>query len=273
MKKWLVIGAIVVAVVVGLLVIGVSNLGPIIKNAVNTYGPKVTKTAVNLQDVKVSIFSGRVQLRGFRLGNPTGFKSPEAMQVVSVFVDVDEASVTQDPIIIDRIEVIRPEITYEKKGGKDNLQTILANIHRAVGSSRKAREPAAGKNSGKKLLIKDFIIKGATVNLAVPMLAGQAVTASLPDIHLKDIGKRTNGAPAAEVFKEVFSALYQKITSPAVSDTFNQGLKALRSKTGAIGEGLKKAGGDAATQLDTAQQDIKKEMGSVTDKMKGLLGK
>lgn len=273
MKKWALIGAILVVVVGAILFFSLSNLGPIIKKAVNTYGPKVTKTSVNLQDVRVSIFSGRVKLRGFRLGNPKGFTSPQAMQVASVFVDVDEASVTRDPIVIDRIELLRPEITYEKKGGKDNFQTILANINRAVGSSGRAGQPAEEQGGGRKLLIKDFIVKGATVNLAMSMLAGQTVTTTLPDIHLKDIGKETNGAPAALAFKEVFSALYQKVTSPAVSDALNQRLRALGIQSGALGEQLKQAGGKATKQLDTAHEDIKKEVGSVTDKMKGLLGK
>jgi len=48
-----------VVVVVVFLVVGISNIGPIIKKAVNTYGPDITKTAVRLGDVDVSVFSGR----------------------------------------------------------------------------------------------------------------------------------------------------------------------------------------------------------------------
>ena len=58
MKKWiLIIGALIVVVIIIVLVVGLSNLGPMIKSAVNKYGPEITKTEVHLGDVKVSLFS------------------------------------------------------------------------------------------------------------------------------------------------------------------------------------------------------------------------
>ena len=132
MKKWIYIGGAIVIVVVVLLVVGVSNLGPIVKSAVNTYGPKMTKTAVHLEDVSISIFSGEAKLQGFVLGNPKGFKTPSAMSVKSIFVNVDEGSLTGDTIIIDKIEVLRPEISYEKIRGADNFQTILNNVKKSA---------------------------------------------------------------------------------------------------------------------------------------------
>ncbi len=62
MKKLLIIGGIVVVVAVVFLVVGISNIGPIIKKAVNAYGPDITKTAVRLGDVDVSVFSGQASL-------------------------------------------------------------------------------------------------------------------------------------------------------------------------------------------------------------------
>ena len=54
MKKWILIGGgafvVIVAVVI---VLGVSNLGPMIKSAVNTFGPEITKTEVKLGDVGI----------------------------------------------------------------------------------------------------------------------------------------------------------------------------------------------------------------------------
>ena len=101
MKKLLLIGGVVVIIIVVLVVLGISKLGPIIKTAVNTYGPKITKTEVSLSDVGISIFTGETKLKGFRLGNPKGFKTPNAVSVGSIYVDVDEKSLTGDTIIID----------------------------------------------------------------------------------------------------------------------------------------------------------------------------
>lgn len=264
MKKWLLIGGVVVIILIIFLVVGVSNLGPLIKNAVNTYGPKITKTEMRLADVSISIFSGEAKLKGFYLGNPKGFKSPEAVKVGSVYVDVDEGSLTGDTIIIDKIEVVRPEITYEKARGTDNFQTILNNVKRTVGAGGPSKKETEKEGGGKKILIRDFIVKGGKVNLAMSMLAGKSISAPLPDIHLKDVGKK--GASPAEAFEEVFAALYEKITSRAVTDVLNQGLKALGPGIEAVGEGARK-------ELEGVTGGAKKELEGVTDKVKGLFGK
>jgi len=79
MKKWILIGlgALVVILIV-VVVVGLSKLGPIVKLAVNTYGPEITDTKLHVDDVGISIFSGEADLKKFFLGNPKGFKSPSA---------------------------------------------------------------------------------------------------------------------------------------------------------------------------------------------------
>ncbi|MBN1841533.1 MAG: hypothetical protein JW883_04515 [Deltaproteobacteria bacterium] len=266
MKKWILIGGGVVIFIIIFLVVGISNLGPMIKSAVNTYGPRITKTEVRLADVSVSIFSGEANLKDFYLGNPKGFKSPKAISVGSIHVDVDEGSVTGETIIIDKIEVVRPEVTYEKLRGTDNFRTILNNVKSTVDPGEPSKKQPQKEGEGKKILIRNFIVSDGKVNLAMSVLAGKTVSASLPDIHLKDIGKKKNGASPAEAFEEVFAALYENIISPAVTDTLNQGLKALGSNIGIAGDRAKK-------QLETAGEDAKKEVEAVTDKVKGLFGK
>jgi len=267
MKKWIFIGSgAVVIIIVILLVVGLSNLGPMIKNAVNTYGPEITKTDVLLEDVSVSLFSAQAKLKELYLGNPEGFKSPQAMKAGSIYIDVDEGSLTGDVIIIDKIEVVAPEITYEKKRGTDNFMTILSNVTKAVGADRASEKQSGKKGEGKRILIRNFIVKDGKVNLAMTILGGKSISSPLPDIHLKDIGKKKGGASPAEAFKEIFAALYAKITSPAVTDTLNKGLKALGTTMEAVSVGAKK-------QLETAGEGVKKGAGAVSDKVKGLFGK
>lgn len=266
MKKWLLIGGTIVIVVIIFLVWGVSNLGPLIKNAVNTYGPKITKTEMRLADVGISIFSGEAKLKEFYLGNPKGFKSPDAIKVGSVYVDVDEESLTGDTIIIDKIEVVGPEITYEKARGTDNFQTILDNVRRTTGAGEPSKKEPQKGGGGKKILIRDFIARDGKVNLAMSMLTGKSISAPLPDIHLKDVGKKKGGASPAEAFEQVFTALYEKVTSRAVAEVLNQGLKALGPGMEAVGEGAK-------NEMEGVTEGAKKELGGATDKLKGLFGK
>jgi hypothetical protein len=258
-KKWIIIVAAVFVVVIGLVFFGISRIGPLIKVAVNTYGPQITRTEVRLGDVGVSIFSGEAKLKDFLLGNPKGFNAPQAMTVGSIYVKVDEKSLTKDTIVIDKIEVVRPEITYEKAGRTDNFQTILNNVKSAAGPSTTAKKPVGEKGGGKKLLIRDFILKEGKVNLTMTGLAGKTVTASLPDIHLRDIGKSQGGTSPADAFKEVFAALHKEITSPSVTDALKKGLKDIGLSSEALG-------GEAGKAVESTG-------GEATKKLKGLFGK
>ena len=268
MKKWILMGAgAVVVIIIIVVVLGVSNLGPIIKNGVNTYGPEMTRTEVRLKDVDVSLFSGQATLDGFYLGNPKGFKSPQAMSVKSVYVDMDEKSLLADTVIIKRIEVVGPEITYEKIRGTDNFQTILNNVKGSVGGTGSSKKEAAAKEGGgKKLIIEDFIVKEGKVNLPMSMVGGKTISVPLPEVHLKDVGKEKGGTSPSEVFEKVLAALHTQITSPAVSDMMNKELKAL-------GTSLEAVSGEAGKQLESLESGAKKATGSVTDQVKGLLGK
>ena len=134
---------------------------------------KGVRPSPNKLSLNSDIFSGEAAIKDFLLGNPKGFKTPRAMKVGSVTIDLDEGTITGNPIVIHKIEIIAPEITYEKKGNTDNFAAILANITRnakaAKGEKQKAQKEESGKQ-GKKLLIKNVIIKNGKVNLAMDLL-------------------------------------------------------------------------------------------------------
>jgi len=242
MKKVLLVGAVLIVLLVGVLVVGVSNLGPIIKNAVNTYGPQMTKTELKLADVDISLLSGKAELQGFFLGNPKGFTSAEAMRVGSIFIDIDPKSITKDTIVIHAIEVMAPSITYERRRRTDNFKAIIHNIDSASEPAAPSKESSKGEASsgpGKKILIEDFVLKQGTVTLATSLQGGKKISTQLPDIHLKNIGG-TGGASSRQVTEEIFRAIYKEIISGAVTEILNTELKALEKNLGTAGGDVEK---------------------------------
>jgi len=266
MKKWVIIIAGVVIVVIAVLFVAVlSNLGPVIKTAVNTYGPKITKTDVHLSDVDVSLLSAQAEAKKFYLGNPESFTSPEAMTVKSIYIDMNEESLLKDPIIIEKIEIVAPDITYEKMHGTDNFQTILNNIKRTVGAEKSSETKSGEKGKGKRIIIKDFVLRDGTVTLAASMLGGKVISSPLPDIHLRNIGQKEGGASPAEALKKIFSTLYQEIISPDVTNMLNSQLEELGSTIDSVGK-------DVTQQAETVGEGVKKEADALKNRLKGLLG-
>ena len=267
MKKLFIAGAcVIVAVIVVIVVVGALNLGSLIKTAVNTYGPAVVKTGVEVEAVDVSVFSAQAELNNFVLDNPEGFTTPRAIQVKSISMDVDESSFVKDTIVIDRIEVDHPEITYEIKGRTDNFRTIMDQMKKSSAPEAKPEKKSATVKEGRKLLIRSFIIKGGRVNMAASILKGKVATVSLPDIYLQNIGQGTGGSPE-EVSLQVLQAVYGKITSPDLTGEFARQLKAL----GIAYEDLNPR--EQIREVKDKLEDVKTDIKGVGEQFKGLFHK
>jgi uncharacterized protein involved in outer membrane biogenesis len=265
MKKLMLIGCALVVVVAAVVYFSLSNLGPIIRQAVNTYGPGITQTDVRLGDAGLSLFSGEVKLEDFLVGNPQGFKSSQAIKVARIYVDVDEKSVAGNPIVIDQIEILAPEITYEKTARDDNFHALLRNVKkqtRRAPSGDTAKTSGGGsadKGGGTKLLIRSLVIKEGRVNLTAAALAGQTVTAELPYIEIQNVGGEKNGVTPEKAFNLILAALYEQIQSPDVTAALSKGLESLGVEV--KGVSVKGFEGKAQEALE-----------NVKDKVKGLLG-
>lgn len=255
-KLWLFVAVVAVLALV-VVIFGLSNLGPLIKKAVNTQGPKITGTELSLGDVDVSLLSGQVKLQKFLLGNPQGFSSPHAVAVKSIYVDVDEKSLTGETIIIERIEVVGPDIYYEKGAGSDNFKALQRNLSKSAGSGSSTASAESGESS-KKLLIRELVIRGGQVHLAVKGLAGQDISATLPDIQMKNIGQKKAGVSPAEAAREIFAALYGKISSPDVSAVLTKGLQDLQGGAEQLGQkAVEQAGEKATGEVEAAKEKLK----------------
>src|SRR5437899_9199307 len=159
----------IVAILVILLVIILAGslyfLGGLVKTGVEKAGPKVTKTDVKLGSAKLSVFSGSGELKNFVIGNPEGYKTPEAIKVGSVAMNVQPKSVMSDKVIVHSVKVLSPEITFEGNLTGNNLKKLLDNIQ---GTSEKDKQATTKeeKSSQKKLQVDDFLITGTKVHLS-----------------------------------------------------------------------------------------------------------
>lgn len=213
MKRLLKIVIGVVVVLVVLLVTLAMFAGHIVKGAVNTAGPKALGVPITLKNVSVNMLSGHFGLDELVIGNPEGFKTPAAIRVHKVTVDVKMASLFSRVLVIDRIYVGGPEITYEVGLKGSNIGAIQ---DKAASSTPVAEQPKPADKPAKKVQINDFLIENGKINVSTIGLAGHDTTVPLPTIHLTDIGKESDGATPQEVFAKVFGAIGSTASSTAV---------------------------------------------------------
>jgi len=230
MKKILIRIVIVLMVLVVAAVIAVSLfLDKAIKKGVETVGPKVTQVAITLDDVKLSILSGSGEIKGLEVGNPEGYKSPQAIKLGSASLAVVPGSLLTDKIVVKHIRVAAPEITIEGTPKNNNLTKILENVQQVTGgsstSTNQTSEPAESGTT-KKLQVDEFTLTEAKVTYIV---AGQSFQLTVPDIKLTDLGTGPDGITGAELTNLALSKLLDEIIPVLTEQASKLGKQAVDS--------------------------------------------
>ena len=201
-----------------------SERDTLIADAIRTYGPQILGVPVKLGSVKTDVASQSAELRGLVIGNPAGFDTPQALSLGAVGLKLDVTSLTGDVILIKEISVVKPDITYEYKSGGSNLDVIqrhaekfVADKAAAFGGGKDEKKETAAKGPGKKLIIENFYLRDATANVSAELLKGKVLSVPVADLHLTDIGKKSNGATAGEAIRQIFTAVTASVTKAAGS--------------------------------------------------------
>ncbi len=226
MKKILIAGSLIVAVLVvaGIFLLG--NINSVIKKGIETAGPKILKADVSLNSVDIDVASGAGELAGLTIGNPAGFQTDYAFKLGSIRMEMDVASVTTGKIHIKSIVIKKPDMVYEGLVGKNNLEQLQANAMALAGKGKNKADSAPGK----KVLIDYVRIEKGTISVSSSLLQGNKLSVALPPIELKDIGKNKD-ATMADAAQEILLAVNKAV------------LPAVQAGLGSIGSGVKEVGG------------------------------
>ena len=229
------------------------SLNGIVKGGVEGVLPQVLGVPVKLETVKLSPFSGKGTLTGFIIGNPEGFKTDHAFALGTVRVNVDVLSLFSNTIVIEEIYIESPQVTYEIGLSGSNIGTIQENIAAFAGPSEEEpeQEPEPVEDQtgkAKKIQINHFVFKDGKVSISTQLLSGQRLTAPIPDIELKDIGK--GGGSVADVARVIAAPV-----TGAVNAAANKLKDLVRTGAGAVGKAGK-------TVLDAGKKAVSDPAGS-----------
>lgn len=173
-----------------------SRLDSLVVHGVNTYGPKLTQTKVELVSASLSPLTGSGSLTGLSVGNPAGWSDGRAFYLGKVQVDVELRSVLGDPIVINEISIDQPEFAYESTFISSNIKDLLKNMEKSTGKGGGGREPAARESRSRKFIVKKFRL---TNGKATVEAGGKALVVTLPAIRLDNLGVAEGGITAGQL--------------------------------------------------------------------------
>lgn len=235
MKKILVLGGVVVALLAVAGFVFAMFLGRIVAAGVNTLGPKITQTKVSVASAVVSPLSGVTTLREFVVGNPAGWSDANLCSFGRVHLDLSPWSILDDHVEVNAIEIDAPEFNYETKIIASNVGDFLKNIEASVGSKAGAPESKSAVGKPIRISVKKIRIQNGKVRVGV---GDKAVVVALAAIEINDVGTKEGGVPPDQLVVAVMRSV-----TPGIINAASQAALEL-SKTGGAGaaESVKKAG-------------------------------
>lgn len=220
-KIFLWLSGIAVALIAVVVLVVTLMMGRIVKAGVNTFGPQITGTEVELADAEVSLFSGSATLTGLRVGNPEGWGEGDLATLGQIHLDLDPWSLLSDTIVIEDLDIEGPVFRYEMQGGTSNVDVLLGAVNKALGAmsggeespSEPATEPE-GETAPTLIAVGHFGLRGANVKVSA---AGRTVDATMPDIDMTQLGTPEQGLTPSQLTLKLSSRVLTEITKAAAT--------------------------------------------------------
>ncbi len=210
---WIV--GLLLLVVVGAVVYIVMNSGNLIKTGIEELGPDLLGADVSVDNVNLSLAEGSAQETGLDIGNPAGFSGTHAMRLGEIKVVLDPEQISEQVIVIKQILVDGADVAAVAQGQRTNFQQLMENVEKAMGPSSSEESEASTSGAETKFIVEKFDFTNATASLTSDILGEAAI--NLPDLHLTDIGRKSNGVTAAELVQQIMQPITASVTSAAVS--------------------------------------------------------
>ena len=240
MKKLGKILLFILGLLVILLIAVYFSLGTIVKKVVTGVVPSVTQTTASIDNVDVSLFSGRIAFSDFFIGNPAGFSDNNAFQIKNVVVEFDPKSIFTNTIVVNKVLVDGTQITAElNQKGDINLNTLYKNINAYVNKGAPApaqskAEPKAQAQTtegGKGVALKMLSVTDSAINLVV---LKQSQRIPLPNINYVDKGERRS-------ISETVALIMNKITKESLAGIQKSGQELINKQLKNIQNAAKEA--------------------------------
>lgn len=222
-KRYIVLGVVVAALAAAYYF--TPSLETVVKKVVHKYGSEITGTDVNLNGFKLALTSGEGKINQITVANPKGYASPYIFNLDEISVKVDIKSLTSDTIVIEKIAVNKPVITYEMLSlTQNNINEIQKNVAKNTASAEKEEQKdsvskkedkAAGPS--KKVIIKELVVADGQIQ-AVANINGKAnnLNVNLPTIIMKNIGGEKKGTSVAESISKILNTILSTASKTVV---------------------------------------------------------
>lgn len=193
-------------------------LDSIVKSNIESIGSEMTGTAVTVESVSISPFSGKGSISGFRVANPEGYAQDYAIEMDEFSIEMDVWSLFSDEIIIRDITILAPFIYVEQRLPENNIREILQNV----------QQMDAFEASDSEMIIEHFLLENGTVDLYTEVGGERSARVEIETIELNDLGRGGGRAAVEDVVQRIAEEIAERALAAAIESGGEQLRDAIR---------------------------------------------
>ena len=205
-----------------------ANLNHFAKDYAEKIASETLGVAVTIGDLDVDLKSRNARVKNLNVKNVQGYPSDYLLKVSQI--DVVLGDLSKALVRFEQIDVSGVQIWMDVKPEGSNIQAVQNRVN----ASKKA-----SSDENVKVIIDRLSLRAMTLNTGVTAV-GEVRTfdpVSMPDLSLRDIGKRENGVLARDAIAQVWQSLSRKIIAEApqkalIEDVKNKAVNKVRGFLG-----------------------------------------
>jgi len=211
--KLLVLLVVLVALAVGG---ALFYLDSIAKTAIEKGATYALGVPTSVDSVRIRLAGGSFGVSGLGVANPPGFDQPNFLLLGGARLELPPRRLLEDTVRVALLELENIDVDLEKGSKGSNYGAILDNLEKLESSSGQeaAADESADQGGGKQFIIERLAIRNVKARVAVGLLgsAKPAITVSIPEINLHDVGAEEGGVDMGELASIVTKAVLSAVT-------------------------------------------------------------
>jgi len=228
MKRSLVIGGTILLTLI-VIILGVTlSMDRIVRTTIESMGSDMLRVPLQIDDVSISILSGKGSITGISIPNPEQFDEGNALIIGSVDISMDPWSMFSDTIHVEELVIDQLVVTYDLQQSGSNLGQLQTNLS----NYSEGREPME-----KGLVIDRLLMEETTLTARTSIGGVDPITVTLPSVEHTDIGYEGNNMN--DVIATVLNLIIQEVSGDNFRNLImDEGERLLRDAEEALRERL-----------------------------------
>lgn len=181
-----------------------ANINGIVKRGIESKGPEITTTDVDVGGVDVELFNGRAEFNNFTIANPDTFTAKNLLEAKQLVFNIEPTSLRSDVIVVNEVVIDGVTVVAEQKGLTTNIQAMLKAMKDNLPQAKDTG--AAGEEL--RFMVERLRFSDSGLKVITEKYGEREFV--IPAVEANDLGSRAEGLTASELAVAILEPYLQR---------------------------------------------------------------